>query len=227
MIGLIHGTDNEGGTVAGLRFDISMSLDGFIAGANQNEKNPVCEGGMQLHEWVFGLGAWRKRHGQDGGEVNASTEVVEESLENRGATVMGRNMFGGEGPWGDDPWDGWWGDDPPFHMPVFIVTHHAREPATKEGGTTFNFVTGGIESALEQAREAAGGKDVALGGGANVAQQYLKAGLIDEIQIHVVPVILGDGARLFDNLGGADVRLECTRAVNAPGVTHLTYRVEK
>ena len=213
--------------MARLRFDISMSLDGFIAGPNQSEENPLGEGGMQLHEWVFGLAAWRKRHGQDGGEVNASTEVVEESLENIGATVMGRNMFGGEGPWGDDPWDGWWGDDPPFHMPVFIVTHHAREPVTKEGGTTFTFVTDGIESALEQAREAAGGKDVALSGGANVAQQYLKAGLIDEMQIHVVPVLLGDGARLFDNLGGAEVGLECTRVVEAPGVTHLTYRVVK
>ena len=155
------------------------------------------------------------------------TEVLEESLENIGATVMGRNMFGGEGPWGDDPWDGWWGDDPPFHTPVFIVTHHAREPVAKEGGTTFTFVTDGIESALEQAKEAAGGKDVALGGGANVAQQYLRAGLIDEMQLHVVPVLLGDGARLFDNLGGAELGLEFTRAVDAPDVTHLTYRVSE
>jgi dihydrofolate reductase len=211
--------------VSRLRFHISMSLDGFVAGPNQSEENPLGEGGMQLHEWVFGLAAWRKSHGQDGGEVNASTEVVEESLENIGATVMGRNMFGGEGPWRDHPWDGWWGDNPPFHMPVFIVTHHAREPVTKEGGTTFTFVTDGIESALEQARAAAGGKDVALAGGANVAQQYLRAGLIDELQIHIVPVLLGDGARLFDNLGGVEVGLECTRAVEAPGVTHLTYRV--
>jgi dihydrofolate reductase len=136
-------------------------------------------------------------------------------------------MFGGRGPWGDDPWDGWWGDEPPFHRPVFVLTHHPREPLTKEGGTTFTFVTDGIESALEQATEAAAGKDVALSGGASVAQQYLAAGLIDEIQIHVVPVLLGDGARLFDNLGGAEVRLEATRAVEAPGVTHLTYRVVK
>ena len=208
-----------------LRFQISMSLDGFVAGPNQSEENPLGEGGMRLHEWVFGLAAWRKRHAQDGGAVNASTKVIEESVENIGATVMGRNMFGGEGPWGDDPWDGWWGDDPPFHTPVFVVTHHAREPLAKEGGTTFTFVTDGVESALEQARDAAGGKDVALGGGANVAQQYLKAGLIDELQIHVVPILLGDGARLFDNLEGADVALETTRAVEAPGVTHITYRV--
>jgi dihydrofolate reductase len=213
--------------VARLRFDISMSLDGFVAGPNQSEKDPLGEGGMQLHEWAFELAAWRKPHGQDGGEVNASTKVVEESLENLGAAVMGRNMFGGAGSWGDDPWDGWWGDDPPFHMPVFIVTHHAREPVTKEGGTTFTFVTDGIESALEQAREAADGKDVGLSGGANVAQQYFKAGLIDEMQIHLVPVFLGDGARLFDNLDGAEVGLEVARVVEAPGATHLTYRVGK
>ncbi|CAN5161019.1 dihydrofolate reductase family protein [soil metagenome] len=213
--------------MARLRFDISMSLDGFIAGPNQSEENPLGEGGMQLHEWGVELAAWRTRHGHEGGKVNASTEVIEESLENVGAIVMGRNMFGGHGPWGDDPWDGWWGDDPPFHMPVFIVTHHAREPVTKEGGTTFTFVTDGIESALEHAREAAAGKDVALGGGANVAQQYLKAGLIDEMQLHVVPVVLGAGARLFDNLEGAEIALECTRTVAANGVTHLKYRVGK
>jgi dihydrofolate reductase len=211
--------------MARVKFDISMSLDGFIAGPNQSEENPLGQGGMQLHEWAFELEAWRKRHGQDGGDVNASTSVVEESLENLGATVMGRNMFGGEGPWGDDPWDGWWGDDPPFHMPVFIVTHHAREPLTKDRGTTFTFVTDGIESALDHAREAAGNKDVALGGGANIAQQYLRAGLVDEMQIHLVPVLLGDGVRLFENLGTGEVALECTRAIEAPGVTHLGYRV--
>ncbi|HEV3072367.1 MAG TPA: dihydrofolate reductase family protein [Solirubrobacteraceae bacterium] len=210
-----------------LRFNIAMSLDGFIAGPNQSEEHPLGEGGMQLHEWAFALAAWRKPHGQEGGEVNASTEVVEKALENVGATVMGRNMFGGDGPWGDDPWDGWWGDDPPFHTPVFILTHHAREPVLKEGGTSFNFVTDGIESALEQAREAASGKDVTLGGGANVAQQYLAAGLIDEMQIHLVPVLLGDGARLFENLPPADVGLECIGVVKAPGVTHLTYRLRK
>jgi dihydrofolate reductase len=203
-----------------------MSLDGVVAGPNQSEENPLGEGGMQLHEWAFALAAWREPHGEDGGEVNASTKVVEESLENIGATIMGRHMFGGgEGPWGDEPWQGWWGDDPPFHTPVFVVTGHARKPLEKQGGTTFHFVTDGIESALEQATEAAGGKDVALGGGANVAQQYLKAGLIDEMQIHLVPVLLGAGARLFDNVPGAAVGLECTSVVEAPGVTHLTYRV--
>jgi dihydrofolate reductase len=213
--------------MARLRFDISTSLDGFIAGPNQSEENPLGEGGMQLHEWAIELAAWRTPDGEEGGEVNASTEIVEESLENLGPTVMGRNMFGGEGSWGDDPWDGWWGDDPPFHMPVFIVTHHAREPVIKEGGTTFTFVTDGIESALEEAQAAAAGKDVALGGGANVAQQYVKAGLIDEMQLHVVPVALGAGARLFDNLEGVAIGLECTRVVVAPGVTHLRFRVGK
>ena len=163
--------------MAKLRFDISISLDGFIAGPNQSEEHPLGEGGMQLHEWAFPLAAWREPHGREGGEVNASTAVVEESLDNVGATMMGRSMFGGgPGPWGDDPWDGWWGDEPPFHTPVFVLTHHEREPLEKQGGTTFTFVTDGIESALEQAKAAAGGKDVALGGGADVAQQYLRAG---------------------------------------------------
>ena len=210
-----------------LRFSISMSLDGFIAGPNQSVQNPLGEGGEQLHEWALELEAWRKAHGREGGVVNASTEVMEGSLKNIGATMMGRNMFGGEGPWGDDPWEGWWGDDPPFHTPVYVLTSHSREPLAKEGGTTFFFVTEGIESAYEQAREAAGGKDVHLAGGANVAQQYLKARLIDEMMIHLVPVLLGDGERLFDNLAGDTVELESTSAVEAPGVTHTTYRVVK
>ena len=208
-----------------LRFEISMSLDGFVAGPDQSEQDPLGRGGEQLHEWVVRLASWRERHGLEGGETDASSETVERALENVGAVLMGRNMFGGRGSWEEHPWDGWWGDDPPFHMPVFVVTHHPRPPLVMRGGTTFTFVTDGIESALAQARAAAGGKDVALGGGASVAQQYLKAGLIDELRIHVVPILLGDGARLFDNLGDVRPRLECTRVVEAPGVTHLTYRV--
>jgi dihydrofolate reductase len=204
-----------------------MSLDGFIAGPNQSEQNPLGEGGEQLHEWAFKLAAWREPHGKPGGEVNESTGVVEASRENIGATVMGRNMFGGRGRWEEKPWDGWWGEDPPFHMPVFVVTHHPRPPLAKHGGTTFTFVTDGIESALEQVRLAAGGKDVALGGGANVAQQYLRAGLIDELQINLVPVLLAGGKRLFDDLDGADVRLEPLATVPASDVTHLTYRVPR
>jgi dihydrofolate reductase len=212
--------------VAKFRFQISVSADGFIAGPNPSQDDPLGEGGEQLHEWVIKLAAWREPHGREGGEVNASTAVVEEALDNVGATVMGRKMFGGgPGPWGDDPWGGWWGDDPPFHTPVFVLTHHEREPLEKEGGTSFTFVTDGIESALEQAKAAAGGKDVALGGGADVAQQYLAAGLIDELELNVVPVLLGGGTRLFENLAGADLGLEQVRAIEAPDVTHIKYRV--
>src|SRR4051794_13317819 len=208
-----------------LRFQISVSLDGFVAGPNPSEEHPLGEGGEQLHEWVIKLAAWRKPHGREGGEVNASSAVVEGTLDNVGATIMGRNMFGGgPGPWGDDPWDGWWGDDPPFHHPVFVLTHHGRPRLDKDGGNSFTFVTDGIESALEQAKAAAGGKDVSLGGGAEVAQQYLAAGLIDELLLNVAPVLLGSGTRLFDNLGAAAVGLEQVRVVEAPGVAHLLYR---
>jgi dihydrofolate reductase len=211
--------------VARLKFQISVSLDGFVAGPNPSEEHPLGEGGMQLHEWVVKLAAWREPHGREGGEVNASSAVFEETLANVGASLMGRNMFGGgPGAWGEDPWRGWWGDEPPFHTPVFVLTHHEREPLVL-GETTFTFVTDGIESALEQAKEAAGGKDVSLGGGADVAQQYLAAGLLDEVELNVVPVLLGGGTRLFENLAGADVGLEQVRAVEAPGVTHLKYSV--
>jgi len=210
--------------VAKLAFNISMSLDGFIAGPDPSEADPLGKGGEQLHEWAFGLKAWREPHGRDGGEENESTPVFEELWGNAGASVMGRNMFGGDGPWGDDPWNGWWGDDPPFEMPVFVITHHEREPLVL-ADTTFTFVTDGIQSALDQAKDAAGDKDVALGGGADVAQQYLAAGLIDTMQIHLVPVLLGRGTRLFDNLSGTDFGLEETRVIEAPGVTHLSFRV--
>jgi len=216
--------------MARLTLDISMSLDGFIAGPNQTLEEPLGKGGDQLHEWAFAAQSWREAHGLSGGETNVDSEVIEESLRKIGATVMGRRMFsGGEGPWEDDPnADAWWGDDPPFHHPVFILTHHAREPVTKQGGTTFTFVTEGIESALEQARAAAGGKDVAVGGGANVAQQYLRAGLLDELQVNIAPVLFGDGVRLFENHLGPEGRvLECTRVIESPAVTHLRYRVVK
>jgi dihydrofolate reductase len=210
-----------------LRCHISISLDGFAAGPNQSQENPLGEGGMQLHDWVIRLAAWREPHGYEGGEVNESTRIVEESRENVGAGVMGRNMFGppGGGPWGDEQWTGWWGDNPPFHYPVFVLTHHPRQPLEMEGGTTFHVVTDGIEPALEQARETAGGKDVLLSGGAEVVNEYLAAGLLDELQLSVAPVLLGDGARLFDDLGDAKVQLEQVRVVEAPGVAHLTYRV--
>jgi dihydrofolate reductase len=209
-----------------LRFNIAMSLDGFVAGPDQSVENPLGIGGMELHEWLFPLAVFREMHGEgEGGEVDASTPVVEGWLENIGATVMGRNMFGGgPGPWGDEPWRGWWGDEPPFHHPVFVLTHHPRDPLELTG-TTFHFVTDGIEAALAQATAAADGKDVSIGGGANAVQQYLAAGLVDELWISIVPVLLGAGTRLFDGLGGARLRLEQVRSVEAPGVTHLMYRM--
>ena len=208
-----------------LRFRISMSLDGFAAGPSQSVDNPLGIGGTRLHEWVFPLAVWRAMHGLEGGEVNASSALVEESLANIGATVMGRNMFGGHpGPWKTkEPWNGWWGVNPPFHHPVFVLTHHAREPLELEGGTTFNFVTGGIQSALEQARRAAAGKDVSLAGGANVANRYLAAGVVDEMEINLVPVLLGSGERLFEGLGDDLHGLELVRTVAAPKVTHLKF----
>ena len=209
------------------RFQLAVSVDGFVAGPDQSEKNPLGVGGMDLHDWAFRLEAWREQHGQEGGEVNASSLVVEEIQSNVGATVMGRNMFGGgPGPWSeDDPWNGWWGDNPPYHTPVFVLTHRHREPLEMEGGTTFTFVTDGIGSALDQAKQAAAGRDVLLGGGANIAQQYLAAGLIDGFELHVVLVLLGDGERLLENVG--DLKLEQVRAIEAPGVTHIKYRVIK
>src|SRR5256885_12841481 len=199
---------------------ISMALDGFVAGPNQSVNNPLGIGGMRLHEWVFPLAVWRSTHGLEGGEVNESTRVVEESLENIGATVMGRNMFGGHpGPWdARKPWNGWWGANPPYHHPVFVLTHHARQPIELEGGTTFTFVTDGIETALEQARQAAGGKDVSLAGGAKAAQQYLAANLVDEMLINLVPTLLGDGERLFEGVGDDLHGLELVSTIAAPKV---------
>lgn len=208
-----------------LRLRISISLDGFVAGPDQSVDNPLGIGGMRLHEWVIPLAVWRAPHGLPGGEVDASSAVIEESLAGIGATIMGRNMFGGHpGPWDrDKPWNGWWGDDPPFHHPVFVLTHHAREPLAMKGGTTFTFVTEGIQMALEQARRAADGKDVALAGGANVSQQYLRAGLVDEMELHLVPTFLGRGERLFDGVGADLHGLELVRTVATPNVTHLKF----
>jgi dihydrofolate reductase len=206
---------------------ISVSIDGYVAGPNQSDENPLGEGGEHLHDWVVELKAWRERHGKEGGEENASTAVVEEEMADVGAEIMGRGMFGPPdgGPWGDDSWQGWWGEDPPFHMPVFVITHHDREPLTLSD-TTFTFVTDGIESALEQAKEAAAEKDVFIAGGAEIINEYLAAGVVDELELHVVPILLGSGSRLLDGVG-PDLKLEQLRAVEAPGVAHLTYRVVK
>jgi dihydrofolate reductase len=208
-----------------VKVNITMSLDGFVAGPNQSEKDPLGIGGMQLHQWLLSLEAFRETHGEEGGEVNASTPIAEEILGNVGATIMGRGMFGGgPGPWRDDSWKGYWGDDPPYHHPVFVLTRYPRTPVELQGGTTFHFVTEGIESALEQAQAAAGDEDVSIGGGANVVQQYLAAGLLDELLVSLVPILLGGGARLFDNLGEPKPQLRQAQVVEAPGVTHIRYR---
>lgn len=211
--------------MAKVRCDISISVDGFVAGPNPSLEEPLGAGGDLLHEWAFAAASWRESHGLPGGETNADSEVLQESIDSTGAVVMGRRMFsGGEGAWEPDPRaDGWWGDDPPFHVPVFVLTHHARETLVMEGGTSFNFVTDGIEAALEQARAAAGDQDVLLAGGASIVQQYLKAGLLDELQIHIAPVLLGDGTSLFDRLGIEPLALEATRVIASPSVTHLRF----
>jgi dihydrofolate reductase len=202
---------------------ISISLDGFVAGPNQSLDDPLGVGGPRLHEWALATEGWRGQHGLEGGERNVDSEVIEDVVEGVGAYIMGRKMFGGgEGPW-DAAWHGWWGEDPPFHTPVFVLTHHERDPLPMQGGTTFTFVTDGIESALEQARAVAGDKDVAIAGGASAVQQYLAAGLLDELYLHVVPVLLGGGERLLENVG--DPTLEPVEVIASPAVTHVRYRV--
>lgn len=206
-----------------LTCDITMSLDGFVAGPDPNPEQPLGAGGERLHQWAYDLESWREPHGLSGGTAgNQDAEVMAEAVARAGATIMGRRMFGGgDGPW-DESWQGWWGEEPPFHHPVFVLTHHPREPLVMRGGTTFTFVTDGIGPALERARAAADGRDVAVGGGAETIQQYLRAGLLDELQVHVAPILLGRGTRLFDGVGPAD--LEITRTVESSAVTHIRYR---
>jgi len=212
--------------MAKLRLHITMSLDGYVAGPDQGEDNPLGIGGLKLHEWVFPLREFRDMHGGDGGETNASSAVVQERWANIGSTIMGRNMFGPiRGQWPDDSWRGWWGEDPPYHHPVFVLTHHPREPLQMEGGTTFEFVTDGIESALARAKDAANGKDVWLAGGASVINQYVAAGLVDEIDLSIAPLVLCGGERLFEGLERDSLELTQIRAVEAPGVTHIKYQV--
>jgi dihydrofolate reductase len=195
---------------------ISVSLDGFVAGPNQSLENPIGEGGMRLHQW-------HTAEGLSGGTHNTDAEVIDEVSNGIGAHIMGRKMFGGgEGPW-DHEWTGWWGEEPPFHAPVFVLTHHEREPLSMKGGTTFTFVTDGIQSALEQARRAARDRDVAVAGGASAVRQYLAAGLLDELYLHIVPIILGAGERLLDNVG--DPTLEPVKVTASPAVTHIKYQV--
>jgi dihydrofolate reductase len=220
-------TTRKGRTMSKVTAEISVSLDGYVAGPNPTLEDPLGAGGMQLHEWAFRLAAWRRPHGLEGGETDVDSAMVEESLAANGAVVMGRRMFsGGSGPWEQDPnAGGWWGDEPPFHSPVFVVTHHAREPLELQGGTTFTFVTDGIESAVEQARAAAGARNVAVAGGAEVVRQALDAGLVDELLLHVAPLFLGTGTRLFE--GAAPGRLEIAQVIDAPLATHVRYRIPR
>jgi dihydrofolate reductase len=212
-----------------LRYGVSVSLDGFVAGPNQSTDNPLGVGGLLLHQWMRELAVWREQAGHEGGTANPSTAVLEEEDRNVGALIMGRNMFGGgPGPWPGDPWNGWWGENPPFHLPVFVLTHHPRPRLECEGGTTFEFVSDGdIHTALKLARAAAAGMDVVVCGGGTVARQYLAAGLLDEITLHLVPVFLGGGVRLFDDTGLSGAWMDQVAVIEAPGVTHLTYRVRR
>jgi dihydrofolate reductase len=197
--------------------DITTSLDGFVAGPGDGPELPLGEGGERLHEWVYDLASWREPHGLEGGERNQDSEVLEEAFSTAGAVIVGRRMF--------DNAHGW-GENPPFHMPVFVLTHEPREQLAKEGGTTFTFVTDGVGRALHREREAAGDKNVNVGGGANTIQQFLHAGLLDELQVHIAPMLLGAGVRLFDEPGPeGTLELERTRVIDSPRVTHLRFRV--
>jgi dihydrofolate reductase len=208
--------------------EISTSLDGYVAGPNPTLENPLGEGGEQLHEWAVRLKSWREPHGLPDGESGPDDELLAESVAATGAVVMGRQMFsGGEGPWEDDAnANGWWGDEPPFHKPVFVLTHHAREPLVLKG-TTFTFVTDGLDSAIDDARAAAAEQDVLVAGGADTIDQAISAGLVDELQLHLAPVLLGAGARLFDGVAPELPRFEITHVIESPLVTHLRYRVVK
>ena len=202
----------------------SVSLDGYGAGVSQSVQDPLGVGGMKLHHWAWGTRTLRTMIGNEGGSTGIDDEFAQRGFANVGSWILGRNMFGPvRGDWGDEDWRGWWGDDPPYHAPVFVLTHHAREPVEMEGGTTFHFVTDGIEAALARAKEAAGEKDVAIAGGASTAQQYLRAGLVDEMELHVVPLLLGAGERLFENLDSEAAGFECVELVSSPAVAHYSY----
>jgi dihydrofolate reductase len=205
---------------------ISISIDGYAAGPDQSTENPLGVGGERLHDWVIKTEGWRASHGYDGGERSQDSDLAARMLDGVGAHVMGRNMFAGAGagPW-DESWRGWWGDEPPFHAPVYVLTHHPREPLEMQGGTTFHFVNDGLESALEQARAAAGEQDVAIAGGASTINQALAADALDELHLHVVPITLGAGERLFEGVG--DVELTPAEVIASPAVTHIRYELRR
>jgi dihydrofolate reductase len=207
----------------------SVSLDGFGAGPNQSLENPIGDGGMALHEWIFGTRGFRQMTGHGlglaetaGGSTGVDNDFFARGFDNVGAWIIGRNMFGPiRGPWPDDQWKGWWGDEPPYHTPVFVLTHHARPSLSMAGGTTFHFVTEGIDAALDRAREAAGKQDVRLGGGVSTIQQFMNAGLIDELHLAISPILLGSGERLFANVNAPQLGYRCTEHVPGSGVTHV------
>jgi dihydrofolate reductase len=209
-----------------LRFHISMSLDGYVAGPNQGRDAPLGEGAEEvLHDWFTRTRSFESMLGkEDEGETGLDNDRAEAWRQNFGATIMGRNMFGPiRGEWGDEEWKGWWGDEPPYHSPVFVLTHHAHEPIEMDGGTTFHFVTEGPEAALKRAREVAESRDINIGGGASTAQQYLRLGLVDEMEIHVVPALLGAGERLFENLNGPPSYLKPLEVLSSPRAAHLRF----
>lgn len=211
-----------------VRLAMTMSLDGFVAGPRQSLEHPLGEGAEHLHDWAFATRSFRAMHGMDGGEGGLDDDHAMAWAAGVGATVMGRNMFGPvRGAWGDlsapDAWRGWWGDDPPFHHPVFVLTHHPRPSLAMEGGTTFHFVTDGLENAVERAHEAAGGLDVAIGGGASTARQALAAGLVDDLALHVVPQLLGEGERLLEGLRRVGESYAVVEHVASAAVLHVTF----
>jgi dihydrofolate reductase len=204
--------------------NFAISLDGYAAGPHQSVDNPLGVGGTRLHEWAFATAAFQRQHGGTGGAEGVDNDFIARGDDGIGATIMGRNMFGPvRGPWTRE-WTGWWGENPPFHHPVFVLTHHAHPPITMQGGTTFHFITDGIEAAREQALAAADGQHVRLGGGASTIQQYLRAGLVDELHLAVVPILLGDGEPLFAPLAGAPLGYECVELVGSPAVAHIRLR---
>ncbi|MGZ5367916.1 MAG: dihydrofolate reductase family protein [Aeromicrobium sp.] len=204
--------------------NLSLSIEGYVAGPDQGPDQPLGVGGERLHEWAFATRTFRRQFGGPDGDEGLDDEFAARGEIGIGATIMGRNMFGPiRGPWEDESWTGWWGDEPPYHHPVFVLTHHARHSFAMEGGTTFHFVTGGIHDALEQASEAAGPDDVRLGGDAATVQQYLRAGLIDEMHLVITPDLLGSGERLFDNLDGGPAGYKCVGLVSSESVVHASF----
>ena len=203
----------------------SLSLDGYGAGPDQDLQNPLGVGGESLHKWAFSTRTFRKMFGQDGGATGTDEDFAARSFENLGAWILGRNMFGPiRGEWPDDNWKGWWGDNPPYHVPVFVLTHHKRAPIVMEGGTTFHFVTDGIHSALEQAKSAADGKDVRVGGGVATIRQYLQEKLIDEMHLAIAPVLLGAGENLFAGLDMPGLGYQCAEQVATALATHVVIK---